>query len=225
MADARMMRKTPNDSRLIADHIRKSFPRSSDRCACAHSAQAVTPEQVTYAERRPQSNRGALAMRRGSGMHAHIAAPPVDESPATMMARSALRARAGIAVLTVFALFATVESFRQARPVLFGRVPVSPTAASEQRFAGLKAALPPRGLVGYLSPVPPDKVFRGTANVAQFYLTQYALVPLLVVNDPHQAYVVGNFFHGSAAQASRYPDLETARDFGHGVMLFRRRTP
>src|SRR5215831_10688439 len=58
--------------------------------------------------------------------------------------------------------------------------------SSDDRFAGIKVALPNRGLVGYIGE-------SGPAAKGDYYLAQYALVPLIVDDSPNHVFVVGNF--------------------------------
>jgi hypothetical protein len=84
----------------------------------------------------------------------------------------------------------------------------------EERFHALRRLLPPHGVVGYLSD-------RHDA-VKEFYLTQYALAPVIVVRDARAPLVVGNFFDPEAAAAlAAAHRLTPVRDFGEGVVLFR----
>ena len=86
------------------------------------------------------------------------------------------------------------------------------TKRSDQRFSALRAALPERGVVGYSGE--PD-----TAALADYYLAQYALAPLVVDHSPNHSLVVGNFRAGTPV--SEPPDgLRVVRDFGDGVLLF-----
>jgi hypothetical protein len=80
---------------------------------------------------------------------------------------------------------------------------------SDQRFATLKAALPPRGVVGYIG--------ESSDPVADYYLAQYALAPLVVDRSPDHPLVIGNF---PAAQPSSSEHLQLVTDFGNGVLLF-----
>jgi hypothetical protein len=85
------------------------------------------------------------------------------------------------------------------------------TKRSDRRFSALRAALPERGVVGYIGE-------SGTAALADYYLAQYALAPLVVDHSPNHALVVGNF----PASSDRVPssDLQLMTDFGDGVLLF-----
>jgi hypothetical protein len=83
---------------------------------------------------------------------------------------------------------------------------------SDERFAPLKAALPDRGVVGYIGEA-------GNSGTADYYLAQYALAPLVVENSPDHALVVANFPRSKPDSVPR--NLELVTDFGNGVLLFR----
>jgi hypothetical protein len=80
---------------------------------------------------------------------------------------------------------------------------------SDLRFAAMKAALPTRGVVGYVG--------ESGDPVADYYLAQYALAPLVIDRSPNHPLVVGNFPGSSPGT----PDhLQLQADFGNGVLLF-----
>lgn len=81
---------------------------------------------------------------------------------------------------------------------------------SDLRFAALKAALPARGVVGYIGE--PGPLARG-----DYYLAQYALAPLVVDDSQHHAIVIGNFPNSTPAVTR--DELRRVRDFGAGVLL------
>ena len=85
------------------------------------------------------------------------------------------------------------------------------TKRSDQRFSALRAALPERGVVGYIGDP-------GTPALADYYLAQYALAPLVVDHSVMHSLVIGNF----PAASNRVPsnDLQLVKDFGDGVLLF-----
>lgn len=96
------------------------------------------------------------------------------------------------------------------------RVPYPPGTVDE-RFAALKGALPKdSGTVGYVGDMNID------ANPSAYYLTQYALAPLVVVNGAHHRFVVGNFVRPEVApRIAAANGLTAVRDFGNGIFLFR----
>lgn len=80
-----------------------------------------------------------------------------------------------------------------------------------QRFAGLREALPKRGVVGYIGPTE-------SSALGYYYLAQYALAPLVVDLTINHPLVIGNFPN---SQPERVPaSLALVRDFGDGVLLF-----
>ena len=84
---------------------------------------------------------------------------------------------------------------------------------TEQRFSALRAALPERGVIGYVGEP-------GADAMGDYYWAQYALAPLVVEHSPNHRLVVGNFVSTSAARPA-FENLHLARDFGNGVLLFR----
>lgn len=85
---------------------------------------------------------------------------------------------------------------------------------SDQRFAALKASLPERGVIGYVGDP-------GAAALGDYYLTQYALAPLMIDHSTNHALVVGNFPSSPAGSPAASPsdNLRLVQDFGDGVLL------
>ena len=71
-----------------------------------------------------------------------------------------------------------------------GRDPVS---AYDRRLQAIRHSLPEKGFVGYITDKEPDEVFLDSYAIQRFYLTRYALSPLVVVNNADQKHVVGDF--------------------------------
>ena len=97
----------------------------------------------------------------------------------------------------------------------------------ENRLAGARAFLPPKGVIGYVTDRGPEDFER------DYFSLQYALSPLMVVNaaglPPITAvspqFVVG-VFDDPASAARKYAGAQNPyniiRDFGGGIVLFRR---
>jgi hypothetical protein len=131
-----------------------------------------------------------------------------------------------LVLLLAGCLLSTLREVRQA-PTLFPSTPAidEVAARSDKRFAELKRVLPPAGTVGYLSQVDPSGLAdHFPSAISDYFLTQYALAPLVVVPSIHPPIVVGNFF--SREPQVRPGDVDSAlrltRDFGDGVLLFER---
>ncbi len=117
-------------------------------------------------------------------------------------------------VFAVFSFCCLLSSARLVRDAPApGRFKASEIALrSDQRFAALKAALPSRGVIGYIGEP-------GNSGLADYYLAQYALAPLVLDRSDNHALVIGNFSASSSSQASSH-DLHLQRDFGNGLLLF-----
>lgn len=118
---------------------------------------------------------------------------------------------AAVSVLSVGRFFVRIADFYPTAP--------SPDGVTEfnNRFRELRAMLPPRGVIGYMTDpnVPP-----GDTNAqAEYYLAQYALAPVLVVNSSEQRYVVGNFHLEIAKGGLRDRGFKLVREFGNGIVL------
>ena len=98
--------------------------------------------------------------------------------------------------------------------------------AYETRFRVLRSALPAHGMVGYLGHPKPTGATPTDSNAAallhfrRYLLAQYSLAPVLLIEGTDHELIVGNFYPGSPPPAP--PGFRLVRDFGEGVVLFRR---
>ena len=98
----------------------------------------------------------------------------------------------------------------------------------ERRLDALRSALPKHGTVGYLgSPEPAARTPREADSAAllhfrRYLLAQYTLAPLLLIEGAPSELVIGNFDRGTPVAP---PGLSIVRDFGDGLVLFRRAAP
>jgi hypothetical protein len=98
--------------------------------------------------------------------------------------------------------------------------------AYESRFRLLRSALPARGVVGYVGHPEPTGATPRDSNAAallhfrRYLLAQYSLAPVLLIKSTDHDLIVGNFDPGSTPTAP--PGFRLVRDFGDGVVLFRR---
>ncbi len=95
----------------------------------------------------------------------------------------------------------------------------------DKRFRAVRQFLPENGVVGYITDNDPQEVFSDSYAIQRFYLTRYALSPLVVVNSTDQKHVVGDF-HNSQPNIKdcESKGLSVVKDYGNGVILFKRRT-
>ena len=129
--------------------------------------------------------------------------------------RTSAKAGGAILVLAVCCLLSTGRMlWRTPRPTRISSDDIS--KRSDQRFAALKARLPAGGVIGYIGEP-------GDLATPDYYLTQYALAPLVVDLSPNHSLVVGNF--PSSPPFGIPQNLHLVEDFGQGVMLFAKDTP
>lgn len=94
--------------------------------------------------------------------------------------------------------------------------------AQLRRYEGVQAAVPRDAVLGYASDLPAED----SRFTVMFLAAQYALAPRILVDDDRGEWVLGNFTAPAdfgAVGAGR--GLEIARDFGNGVILYRRARP
>lgn len=91
--------------------------------------------------------------------------------------------------------------------------------AQFERFDALRQSVPQDATLGYLTDTPLDSVL----SVTMFDSAQYVMAPRILVRDPSQFLVLGNFTRPADFRAAgRQHGLRLERDFGNGVVLFRR---
>jgi hypothetical protein len=140
------------------------------------------------------------------------------------------RVRAGYLLLLACALYASSSLLYEKATGFPGLPPEDPVSAHEKRIEPLRAYLPDRGAVGYVTGLEIDRVFareralRDVELLGHFILTQYTLAPIFVYPRPDRPLVVGNFIGIGPDRAllDRY-GLVPLKDFGDGLILYRRK--
>ena len=134
------------------------------------------------------------------------------------------RILAGISVVVVLAALASLNSYQisaqaaRAYPDPYGVV------SAEQRFAGALEMLPPKDVIGYISDLPLTETAGSTAFVA----AQYVIAPraLVLADRQKTEWAVGNFGRpGDFAARGTEAGFALVRDFGNGVVVYRRTNP
>lgn len=125
------------------------------------------------------------------------------------------RVRGGILlVIVTICLLSDSRLLKQAGELHPSRLGREPQSLYDKRFDDVRKMLPEHGVVGYLGDSP--------GNVGNYYLTQYALAPLVVDNSTDHHFVIGNFGDAhSTIPLDR--DWILLRDFGNGVILLENR--
>jgi hypothetical protein len=140
-----------------------------------------------------------------------------------------LLARVALAATLCLALAGSAETLYQTIATYRRSLAASPgagaqrTADQDKRLQRLREYLPPRGIVGYASDGWNGSGFTTVEALHDYFLTQYALAPLIVVRGTGWPIVVGNYPGDTVAgrtSARRYPaGLVVRRDLGDGVLL------
>lgn len=119
------------------------------------------------------------------------------------------RMKCAILLFALCCLLSTIRILREApNPAQTTTDDIS--KRSDQRFAAVKTRLPATGVIGYVGE-------SGDSSTPDYYLTQYALAPLVVDRSTHHAIVIGNF--PLSPPSSLPPNLRLVEDFGSGVLL------
>lgn len=141
---------------------------------------------------------------------------------------SATRTRLALLVVLLYVGASTVRWLH--RGVQWsGRKAQDEISTYEHRFAELRKALPPHGVVGYLGHPEPTGINPREANAAallhfrRYLLAQYTLAPLLLIESTKPEFVVGNF--DSGVGIPERTGLRLVRDYGGGLVLLRRSEP
>ena len=125
-------------------------------------------------------------------------------------------------MLIFFALLSNLRLFRQTLNFAPKPLGTDEITLYEKRFEELKKILPSHGVVGYISNKEAEDI-RFDAGAGEYYLSQYALTPLVVAYSSNYPLVVGNFRQAVVdPQIYAGKGLVPLKDFGNGVMLFRR---
>lgn len=138
-------------------------------------------------------------------------------------------ARGRIALALVL-LYAAASAARMLYEVRRRPVPAAgdEISANDRRFERLRAELPAGGEVGYLGDpeltgaIPRDSVAAALLHFRRYLLAQYALAPVVLVENTTPDLLVGNFDPGRRPEPSGF---RLVRDFGGGLLLYRRAAP
>lgn len=156
---------------------------------------------------------GARSARRGP-----------DQPGFPRAASGAVRMRVGLCLLVLFALASSVRLLGRGYRDLAEIGRTDEITRYDARFRALRQTLPPRARLGYVGdgrPGAEDSADGPRLAFKRYLLTQYALLPAIVLPDAQGALVVGNFDASAGIDSTPTRGLLLIRDFGDGVMLFR----
>ena len=130
------------------------------------------------------------------------------------------RAYAAIALAVCLCLYAISIYFRRAVAAIPGHGDYYGAAIAVERFRGVRAALTPGTVLGYVTDLPPDNPMRQTV----WATARYAIAPAVLAREPGDLpLLLGDLKRtGNAAEFLTRSGLRIERDFGRGVLLLRR---
>lgn len=134
-------------------------------------------------------------------------------APSTSLVRAAVLIAAALAFLGAVQFWDAETAYERQSP--------DPYRIADQavRLADLRAAVPPNAVLGYLADVP----FEDTLGSSMYFAAQYQLAPRILERTEAADLVFGNFTRpADFAALGRARGLLLQRDFGNGVVLFRR---
>lgn len=129
--------------------------------------------------------------------------------------------KSGIFIIIILSLITCAQLFTKTGNERINAGPRDQITQYEERFAAVKAALPARGAVGYITEASPEAVMANGNLQAEYYLVQYAVAPVVVNNNPRINIVIGNFHSYALPDISAYGRFSVIIDAGNGVFLLR----
>jgi hypothetical protein len=128
---------------------------------------------------------------------------------------------AGVYLLALASLASSASLVRHADAIGRGRTGRDDVSTFLRRLDPLRRMLPSHGTVGYEADSQDPLAER--EDVRRFYLTQYAVAPVIVVAGVDRDLVIGDYRVPDRCRICKSQDFTLAADFGHGLMLFRRK--
>lgn len=165
------------------------------------------------------------------------------------MRHSNARVNTAIALIVILALIQSIGLLVSGVNLYSISTAADATIVYENRLRGLKDLIPSASVIRYatdnefykkrfvknypiftkLKPINeasdelPENVFSNSGALQAYFLTQYTLAPLIVVNAIDCEFVVGDFYSNiSISDFSRQNHVILDKNIGNGVMLFRR---
>ncbi|MCX6607377.1 MAG: hypothetical protein NTV52_27855 [Acidobacteria bacterium] len=117
-----------------------------------------------------------------------------------------------VSLLSIGRFFQQISDFFVKRPAIDG------VTQFTARYQPVRSLLPDKGVIGYMTD--PAAAADEVNATAEFYLAQYALAPIVVVNSPNQRYVVTNFHVMVTTGSMADQGYKLVREFGNGVAVF-----
>ena len=143
------------------------------------------------------------------------------------------RVRVGIVLILFFALLSSYQLLALNVRFDLSFVGRDEVTENEKRFDRVREVLPPRGVVGYwpngVETTYEQLLFGNATDLQHWFLTQYALAPLIVSPTPRHNLIIGNCrsyvgfeLLGLKPTMKGLEDTDQVVDFGSGLLLLNR---
>ncbi|HTP31785.1 MAG TPA: hypothetical protein VMJ75_06405 [Candidatus Acidoferrales bacterium] len=133
--------------------------------------------------------------------------------------RYPLRVTAGLLIAALLCLWGAFQSYAFESEYQRQNPDPFQISAAFRRLDPVRGAVPDRAVMGYLTDLEPGSGM----ETAMFLTAQYVLAPRLLERNLEHAWVLGNFTRpADFAALGKSKSLRLERDFGAGVVLFRR---
>lgn len=129
--------------------------------------------------------------------------------------------KSGIFIIAALSIISCFQLFTKTGTERISAGPRDQITQYEERFTAIRAALPARGIVGYITEASPEAVMAYGNLQAEYYLAQYAVAPAVVDNSPRRNIVIGNFHSPGIPDINSYGKFSVIMDAGNGVFLLR----
>lgn len=129
--------------------------------------------------------------------------------------------KVGIFIIALLSIFNCFRLFSKTGNEWLNTNSVDQVTKYEIRFEGVKAILPARGVIGYITEASPKEVMADGDLQAEYYLTQYAVAPVVVDNNPARNIVIGNFHSSAIPDMRSYGRFGITQNFDNGIILLR----
>lgn len=134
---------------------------------------------------------------------------------------ASIGALATVALVTLLALFGALNYYGFLGEYSSAHTDPYEIGAQQSRFEQALAAVPPGARLGYLSDLP-----AGDQETAAFNIARYVIAPRLLVETGGAAtteWVIGDFTGvGSPASIGAAHNLRLVKEYGNGLVLYRR---
>ena len=127
-----------------------------------------------------------------------------------------------VIALALFALFSNLKLFEQEFNINQDNIGLDSVSMYEEKIKGVRKILPAYGVIGYVT----EREYKGGALSADeammYFLTQYVLSPVIVVNGTEYDFVIGNFYKTGVQPAFlRNKNLTVYIVFKNGIVFYK----